>query len=279
MSRARRKPQHKILRLVDIIILVYGRFDLLRKCLDSIPAAFGDIPYQVVLWDNASPVDGKEEFYKEIGAGKDYKIHLSKDNLGYSAGNNQAFRRFGTSPLTMFLNSDVVLREGSGQALVRALDDPAVGIVGMKLIFPTESVGLDMRIRPPGRLQHIGLSMNITGDPHHMFVSWRPDHPKVLKVQDVHAVTGAAFMTRSKLFRKVGGFFEGYGMGTFEDLDLCVSVREQGNRVIISQDAVGEHYTNASASTYGIGFPLMQNKQLFFSRWQHRAAWTDYLYY
>ena len=47
-----RKRRKKIKTLVDIIIPVYNRFDILEKCLKSIPDAFGDITYKIYIYDN-----------------------------------------------------------------------------------------------------------------------------------------------------------------------------------------------------------------------------------
>jgi intein/homing endonuclease len=119
----------------------------------------------------------------------------------------------GRSPLVFLLNSDVILHKDSIDKLIRVMDDPKVGVVGMKLIFPDDVEGASIGARAFGKLQHIGLTTNIRAEVLHAFIGWSPDHPRVNAQKEVFAVTGAAMMTRRLIWRRIGGFFEGYGMG------------------------------------------------------------------
>jgi len=270
MSRKRRKK--KKLNLVSIIIPVYRRFDLLQKCLTSIPGAFGDIPHEVIIVDNGSPPDEAKFFYQDW---KQHRVIRNKENLGFpkacNKGANQA-----KAPLLFFLNSDVILDEGSGDLLVRAMDDPGVGICGMKLVFPEEDSTKKGLMGPPGKIQHIGLSTNIRGNMLHHLMGWSEDNPRVNRVRDVYAVTGAALMIRRNLFRDLGRFFEGYGLGTFEDIDICLAARDLGYNVIVEPNAVGVHYTGATVREYGIGYNLQGNEMIFRQRWQQKLMWTEW---
>ena len=117
---------------------------------------------------------------------------------------------------------------GSGDLLVRAMDDPKVGVVGMKLMFPESDDTKKGLMGPANSIQHVGLSTTIHGDFAHHFIGWNKDNPRVNRVRDVYAVTGAALMTRRKLFFSLGRFFEGYGKGTWEDVDYSLAVRDLG---------------------------------------------------
>ena len=69
MSRKNRSKRTKSLQqssnwLLDIVICVYGKFDLLTRCLDAIPEAAGDIKYRIILVDNNSP--DRDEFYSDL---------------------------------------------------------------------------------------------------------------------------------------------------------------------------------------------------------------------
>jgi GT2 family glycosyltransferase len=132
-----------------------------------------------------------------------------------------------------------------------------------------------MIVRPAGKVQHVGLCTNIRGEFYHVFLGWSPDHPKVMKVWEVYAVTGAALMTRRGIFDKVGRFNIMYGQGTWEDIDYCMSVRELGYNVIVEQSAVGIHYTGATAEHYKMGYPLDQNRMLFMARWAGNLNYTE----
>jgi GT2 family glycosyltransferase len=245
---------------------------LLAQCLDALPDAFGNIPYDVIIIDNASPKNEADEFYKNYSQ---HRIIRNRENKGFPETCNRGAKA-SNAPLVFFLNSDVIMDAGSGDLLVRAMDDPRVGIAGMKLVFPDEDSTNQGLMGPPGTIQHIGLSTNIRTKIVHHFIGWSADHPKVNAVRDVYAVTGAALMVRCNLFKNVGMFFEGYGKGTFEDVDLCLTVRDLGYNVIVEPKAKGVHYTGATSREYGLYHPLQQNEIIFQQRWRDKMMWTEW---
>lgn len=264
--------------LVDVIIPVYGRFDILPQCIDSIPDAVGGLPHNIILVDNNSPEkELADQFYRDVQANiPNLFVVRNKENAGFPVACNQGAKRK-YSPLLFFLNSDVILKENAIRNMVMDMDDPKIGVVGMKLLFPDIAKGLkqDTQIRPAGKVQHVGLCTNIRGDFYHVFVGWSPEHPKVMAVREVYAVTGAALMTRRALFDKVGGFNPIYGLGTFEDVDYCLSVRELGYNVIVEQSAVGIHYTGATAEHYQLPYPMNQNHFIFMAKWANQLNYTE----
>lgn len=260
---------------LDIIIPVYGRFDLLKECLDAIPAACRDLKYKIIVFDNGSPRDEADRFYSSRND-ENLRVIRNKENLGFPRACNRAFG-YGFSPLAFFLNSDVILSKDSVPMLVKEFDNPAIGIVGMKLIFPeVTDLPQDQFNRPAGKIQHIGLETNIHADFFHKYLGWSPDHPKVNKRRECYAVTGAALMVRRSLFIQAGKFYEGYGKGAWEDVDLCMAVRSMGYNIIVVPDAVGIHHTGATATSYNLGYDLQGNKQIFLSRWKDKLDWTEY---
>ena len=261
---------------LDIVICVYGRFDLLTKCLDAIPMAASGVSYNIVLVDNASP-DRMEAntFYQSLD--KSITVIRNRDNFGFPAACNVGAKRK-QSPLIFMLNSDVILYPEAISKLVSDFDDPKVGVAGMKLLFPDDPAGLNTNIRPAGKIQHIGMETNIRGEFIHVFVGWDADHPRANKVRETYAVTGAALMTRRSLWNRIGGFREDYGRGTWEDVDYCLSVRDAGEyTVIVDPTAVGIHYTGATAEKYQIGYPMDFNKLIFLQKWANRINYTEYL--
>jgi GT2 family glycosyltransferase len=202
-----RKYKKKKKALIDIVIPVHNRFDLLEKCLDALPDALRPHPYKVYIFDNASERLDADRFY----VGRDIELTKNMQNIGFPQACNRAFRK-GNAPLVFFLNSDVILEPDSIDKMVKVMDEEKVGVCGMKLVFPSHedliTASMDMKIRPAKKLQHIGLVINIRGQVLHAFIGWDADHKRVNAVSDVWAVTGAALMTRRTLFREAGMFDE-----------------------------------------------------------------------
>jgi len=199
-------------------------------------------------------------------------VHRSNENVGFPKACNTGASR-GKASLVFFLNSDVTLEPNSVKSMVKRFQDPEVGIVGMKLLFPED--GIDSN-RPPGKIQHVGLALDIKGMFQHIFMSWSKENPKIDELFEVPSVTGAAMMVRKKFWLRSGGFFEGYGIGTFEDVDLCYVAKDAGYKVIVDVDAVGYHFTNATASHYKIPYPLQENRQLFLQRWGNKLQYDEW---
>jgi len=250
---------------------------MLRKCLAALEAQEDAPPFLVYIIDNNT--DNKERLHnKDI-----FDMPIITDTkrltneVGFPKANNEG-ARMGNSPLILFLNDDVVLKPDAIRNMIQTMDDDKVGIVGAKLTFPVDSTS---KIRPAGRVQHVGLGMNISGDVIHPLVGWSADNPKCCVTREVIGVTGACLMVRRSLFRQVGGFNEMYGAGTYEDIELCLAVQQLGKRVIINADAQGTHYTGATAEKKQRAYPLQQNALVFRARWQGSGLfrWTSYEFF
>lgn len=263
-----------VVSLIDIIIPVLDKVDLLIQCLSSIPEAAKDLSYQVIVVDNGSEQTGIN-LYREQGKklfGDRFHVLEQHRNTGFPAAINRG-ARFGYSPLLFFLNDDVILYPDSIEKLVRVMDEPTTGAVGMKLLFPKDSKNPN---RPAGKVQHVGLSTNVRGDFIHNFVGWSPDNPRVLRITESYAITGAAMMTRRNLFQKVKGFNEEYGIGTYEDVEYCLRLRDMGYNIRISQEAIGEHYVGSTAMDKKIQYPLQHNQMLLFEHFGNKLLYTEW---
>lgn len=259
---------------VSIIVPVMGRFDLLKQCLDSIPKACQRNEYEIIIVDNSSPKEEAKNFYSE---NSDFFLIKNQINKGFPFACNQGASK-SDAHLLFFLNSDIILKENSIDIMIEEMNkDQTIGISGMLLLFPDYVEGLNPNIRPSGKVQHAGMDTNIHGQWIHTFVGWDSDSPKVLSQRDCYAVTGAALMIRRNIFQRVGSFDLHYGLGTYEDVDLCMKVRELGYNIIVNTNAVGIHYTSATAESYRIPFPLDQNRLYFLNKWASKIVWTEYL--
>jgi GT2 family glycosyltransferase len=280
MSR-KQKHQSKPKPILDVVITTGGRFDMLSKCLEALYREAENNPIAIYLVDNASPAeeyrDNSEMFSKREDSNVcDWKVKHFSQEVGFPASNNEG-ARMGSAPLIMFLNDDVELQDGSIKEIVKTLDDPTIGVVGIKLLFPLSSTS---PIRPAGKVQHIGMALNIRGDIEHPLVGWTQDNPKTKISREVVSVTGACLTIRRSLFNKVGGFSLEYGMGTWEDVDLCFKVRQLGQRIWVNCDALGHHYVGATQEKKNRGYPLQQNRMVFQTKWGNSGlmSWSDWIF-
>ena len=289
MSRRRRsrKQYHKKSRpkqkaVLDVVIPVFGQPEMLQRCLAAVEDTKGDLAIKVILVDDASP---DKEAMRPVYDSLDGHTRLlyNSQNAGFPRTVNRGVMQ-GKAPFILVLNSDVELQPGCLQAMLAEFDDPKVGVVGPKLLFPPDSTDLH---RPAGKVQHAGLGVNWQGQVVHLNLAWSADHPKVNQRRVLQAVTGACLTTRREARNKVaqvykatgdpsgGAFNEVYGRGTYEDVEYCFAVRGNGYQVIYQPKAVATHYTGGSAKDTG-GFPLRRNEMIFRARCGHMMAWDQW---
>lgn len=256
---------------------------MLSKCLDALYKEAQLTPLSIYLIDNASPAEERIQnaYLFDYQSDKDltkgvveFRSRRLQQDVGFPASNNEG-ARMGRSPLIMFLNDDVELHAGAIEKIVQDFTDPSIGIVGMKLIFPPDSTN---PYRPAGKVQHVGIGINIRGEPTHPLLGWSPSHPKTCITRDVYAVTGASLTIRRQLFQKLNGFDLLYGAGTYEDVDLCLRVRQSQSRIIVDCNATGYHYAGATQEKKRVNYPLQMNIMKFQSKWAQTGAifWTDH---
>lgn len=268
--------------VIDVCISQRGRYDMLEKCLDAVYREAQTTPLSIYIVDHGTEVKERNAhaqllaYQPEKDPSKgvvNFQVKYYQEGLGFPVGHNTA-ARMGHAPLIMFVGDDVELKPGALAQVVKDFNDQSVGIVGIKLLFPLNSTH---QHRPAGRVQHVGMAINIRGEPIHPLVGWSADNPKCCVSRDVWAVTGACFSIRRNLFHKLGGFDPMFGVGTHEDLDLCMKVRQNGHRVYFDAEAQAYHYVGATAEKIGGGFPIQQNRMMFMSRWQNSGQifWNE----
>lgn len=244
---------------LDVIIPVFGAYDILQETLDAVKASDGFDRMNVIIYD-ATPEKDKKDIAFE------WARVIHGVNYGFPKNCNTA-ARYGGAGRILFLNSDCVVEPTAIQNALEEFEDSQVGVVGARLVFADNLE----------RIQHTGMAFNAKFQPIHLFLNWGKDNKRVLAVRHVRAVTGAFLMTTRSLFSKLKGFDEGFGLGTFEDVDYCLRVGLEKKAVIVGNDVWGKHYVGASARQAG-GFKMNENFTYFRSKWRV-PIWDDWHYY
>ena len=139
----------------------------------------------------------------------------------------------------VFLNTDTEPFPNWLPPLVATLQqEPDVGAVGMKLLFPDRTV------------QHAGVVIVEQDEyptlwPQHMPYKVPADDRLANQRREVSIATAACLMVRRSAFEEVGRFDEGYWNG-YEDVDLCLSLRDAGWRIMYEPTSVLIHHESSS---------------------------------
>ncbi len=221
---------------VSIIIAAGGKLEALRSNLKSLLAKTDYQNYEIVVIDNSKRGE-IEKLVKDFSAEFPRRVRYidwRQKPFNYAVINNQAARQC-SSPLLVFLNDDTeVISDDWLTAMAELVSRTEVGCVGAKLLYPD------------GRIQHAGVVMGVFDNCGHAFKGLEGhrqhyfDLPDVIR--NVSAVTGACLATKAQLFQEVGGFDEEKFPVAFNDVDLCLKIRQKGYRVLYTPHAVLYHH-------------------------------------
>jgi GT2 family glycosyltransferase len=232
---------------VDVVIPVYGSWDITRAALASL-ARRDTCVRNIIVVDDASPDDTAEQLRAYPGI----RPLVLERNGGFSAACNAGATQ-STADAILFLNNDTIVTPGAIDALAAALDaDASLGAVGAKLTYAD------------GTIQSAACTFMTHLDTWRMYQHLPENLPQANVALDCVYVTGAALLVRSALFRAIGGFDTGYRNGV-EDVDLCLKVWRSGHRVRYIPHARILHLEGASRGRGGVD-----------RNWEHfRTRWGD----
>ena len=245
----------------SVIIPVYNLADLTRQCLNHLfSGLLGSIEVEVVVVDDGSTDDTPSCLAEFAGR---IRVVTHAGNRGFSASCNDGAAAASGESL-VFLNNDTVPLDGWLDALVGyASRDGKVGIVGSKLLYPD------------GTIQHAGIAFDQARQPRHIYVGFPGDHPAVNKSRAMQMVTGGCLLIGREVFHRAGGFDTSFVNG-FEDVDLCLKVRELGLEVHYCHESVLYHLESVSDRPVDHD---STNRRAFLDRWKDRVEVDDWRYY
>lgn len=229
---------------VSIIVVSYNTAALTDRCLDSIPAALGDLTAEVIVVDNASVDDSVDRLRRRH---PEVTVVANHDNIGFARAVNQAARR-ARAPWLLLLNPDTVAEAGAVDALVNfARRHPGHGIYGGRTLTPEGTV--DPRScwgsQTLWSLWCFATMLDVIGrhtrtfDPESLG-RWPRD-----TVREVGMVTGCLLLASGDVWRELDGFDERFFMYG-EDADLSLRARRAGHRPVVTPDATVVHLGGGS---------------------------------
>ncbi|MCF5566480.1 glycosyltransferase [Pseudomonas sp. PA-3-11C] len=223
--------------LISIIIPTRDNERVLRRCIDSILQRTGYRHFELVILDNGSVEPAAVAYLQQLKDQDDVTVIRHDAPFNFSELNNIGARA-ATGELLLFLNDDTeVLQEDWLERMGGFARLAHVGAVGAKLLYPG------------GRqVQHAGI-LNLEDGPGHAFLLQDCDSPgyymRNLLEYNWLAVTGACLMVTRNKFNGIDGFSESLPVA-YNDIDLCMRLRDAGFYNVVCQAVRLTHHESAS---------------------------------
>ncbi|NQZ87238.1 MAG: glycosyltransferase [Colwellia sp.] len=224
--------------LVSIIIPTRNSKQLVQQCIESLYRFTHYDNFEVLLVDNESDDVASIEYFKQLERDNKVKLLNYDAVFNYSAINNFAVK-YAKGDVLLFMNNDIeVLHENWLEEMVMHVIREDIGCVGAKLYYPNMTI------------QHAGVIVGLWGCAGHSHKHFkRTDHGYMNRlnvVQNYSAVTAACMAVRKTVFNDVKGFNEEDLTVSFNDVDLCLKIKEKGYRNLWTPYAEMIHHESIS---------------------------------
>ena len=246
---------HGELPLVSIIILCCNALRFTRACLDSV-LRFTRKPYELIVVDNGS-TDGTpgflEDVKKQLGPGR-VQVICNPINRGYAAGGNQALAE-ARGQFLVFLHNDALVSANWLEGLLKPiLADKDIGLVGAVSNYVKGRQCVEC---------HLANQEEVTS-----FAAQRQRDFAGHGIQ-VRSLSRLCLLVRREVFEKVGAWDERFGLGYYEDDDLCLRADKAGFRMAITQEVYVHHFGSQTFDALGLDTrgQLTKNAALFREKW------------
>ncbi len=210
----------------------------LKDCLASLEVVRDELPFEVIVVDNAS-TDGSPEMIESLFPW--VRLLRMPTNLYFTGAHNRALS-VRSAPHAFLLNSDTVVHPGALKTLFEySVAHPETGVLGPKLLNPDGSLQFSCRRFPNPmaalfRNTWLGrMFPNNRFTREYLMTDWPHDQPR-----EVDWVSGAAMFVTHKAMEEVGLLDPNYFMYC-EDVDWCYRIHKAGMKIMYVPQASITH--------------------------------------
>ncbi len=256
---------------LSVITVTYQSAFFIEDQVFSVVSGGLKLAIEHIVVDNASS-DGTAEILDYLSH---VKVIKNRENVGFSAANNQAFAQ-SQGHYILFLNPDMRVKEGSLDAMVERMDgDRGIGIASCLLV--------DVLDRPlvtsyPRRLPH--LLREILWLLRLDFFCKKPwEQTRTVQPE---MVKGAFMLVRREFIEKLGFAFDPRYFLLYEDADLCREAKRLGYQIAYYSDIACIDFNSRSfAIKTGewIYQQFSESMLRYFRKWEpwYRWIWIAFL--
>lgn len=223
---------------VSLVIPTTGAYPrLLEGLIRRITKTADFLQLEVILVANNTKNKDSEIFLHELPNRYHVRLLQYPERFNFSSICNFGIAQ-ANGEIIGLLNDDLeIISDGWLAEMVSHAVRPDIGAVGAMLYYPDDTI------------QHAGVILGlggVAGHAHHGFSRGEKGYyGRAGLIQNFSAVTAACMMMRRTVFDEVGGFDERLAVA-FNDVDLCIRIRDKGYRILWTPYAEFYHYESLS---------------------------------
>lgn len=119
---------------IGFVILHYCAMEMTIQCVETIQSKIKDVPYEIVVVDNASPNGTGKELLDRYQNTERVTVLLSEDNLGFAKGNNIGYdyarNQLGCDLISIQNNDVMILQDDFATRLVEIYEREPFAVLG-----------------------------------------------------------------------------------------------------------------------------------------------------
>ena len=228
--------------LVSIVIPFKDKPELLTVCVESIleKSTYGH--FEIIGISNNSEEEATFEEMRRLES-LDERVHFYEYNVpfNYSQINNYAVETYAKGEQILFLNNDIEIITPSWiEEMLMYSQQPQNGAIGAKLFFPNDTIQHAGLILVPKTIHSVILVYQGYPREHYGYVS------RLKCVNNYSALTAACLMVKRSIVDEVEGFDAKRLSVAYNDVDLCLRIREAGYHNVWTPYAQAYHHESIS---------------------------------
>lgn len=259
---------------VSIVLLNYKTKELTLTAIKTVfESRIAPFTSEVILCDNGSD-DGigeavRSQFPEVI-------FIQNGGNIGFAAGNNPGIRR-ARGRYVLLLNTDTEVYPDTLAGMLTFMDaNPDVGAATCKLLLMDGSIDPACHRGFPTPWRSFAYMSKLAKlfPKSKFFAGYHMTYLDFSTVHDVDMISGAFFLVRREVIKKVGMLDEDYLMYG-EDMDWCMRIKEAGCRIVYNPNFTILHKKKQSGRAHADRARRVRTKLLFY-RYNHLFFTKNY---
>lgn len=221
----------------SIIIPTRDKLEFLKPCIESIENSSFNHSIEVIVVDNGSQSEETRDYLSQLNSKEIFTVLEWDHPFNFSAINNFAANR-SRGRILCFLNNDIEASDPDWlDKLIAVVEHDEIGACGCLLLYPDSTI------------QHAGIALDRRSIGKHICVGEDQAALQAAGIEkpvSVEAVTAACLLIKRSKFLQHNGFDEDNLKVSFNDVDLCLRLREKGTPVLLHPGVKLIHHESVS---------------------------------